>query len=98
MVSSPTRSGVPWRQGTTDVAIGAAGIVVMQDLDRASAIRSATSSSSTVIAVADEVAGAAQLVSGKLGRIPVTIVRGLDLRGEGLATDIPVPPERDLFR
>jgi hypothetical protein len=28
----------------------------------------------------------------------VTVVRGLDVRGEGLATDIPVPPERDLFR
>jgi coenzyme F420-0:L-glutamate ligase/coenzyme F420-1:gamma-L-glutamate ligase len=50
-----------------------------------------------VIAVADEVAGAAQLVSGKLARIPVTIVRGLDLRGDGRATDIPIPPERDLF-
>ncbi len=42
-------------------------------------------------------AGAAQLVSGKLDRNPVTIVRGLDLRGDGRATDIPIPPERDLF-
>jgi coenzyme F420-0:L-glutamate ligase/coenzyme F420-1:gamma-L-glutamate ligase len=52
----------------------------------------------TFIAVADEIAGAAQLVSGKLDRNPVTIVRGLDVRGDGRATDIPVPPERDLFR
>jgi coenzyme F420-0:L-glutamate ligase/coenzyme F420-1:gamma-L-glutamate ligase len=51
-----------------------------------------------VITVADEIAGAAQLVSGKLDRVPVTIVRGLDVRGDGRATDIPVPPERDLFR
>ena len=51
----------------------------------------------TVIAVADELAGAAQLVTGKLDRIPVSIVRGLDLRGDGRATEIPIPPERDLF-
>ena len=89
--------GRPWRQGTTDVAIGAAGIVVLQDLigesDPAGHVLR-----STVIAVADEIAGAAQLVSGKLGRIPVTIVRGLDLRGDGRATEIPVPQARDLFR
>ena len=45
-----------------------------------------------MIAVADQVAGAAQLASGKLGRVPVTIVRGLDLRGEGKATTSPFPP------
>jgi coenzyme F420-0:L-glutamate ligase/coenzyme F420-1:gamma-L-glutamate ligase len=50
-----------------------------------------------VIAIADELAGAAQLVSGKLDRNPVTIVRGLDIRGTGRATEIPIPPERDLF-
>jgi len=89
--------GRPWRQGTTDVAIGAAGIVVLQDLIGESdpighVLRS------TVIAVADEIAGAAQLASGKLGRVPVTIVRGVDLRGDGRAAEIPVPQERDLFR
>jgi coenzyme F420-0:L-glutamate ligase / coenzyme F420-1:gamma-L-glutamate ligase len=89
--------GRPWRQGTTDVAIGAAGVEVLRDLAGA---RDPVGYElhATVIAVADEVAGAAQLVSGKLDRLPVTIVRGLDLRGEGRATDIPVPPERDLFR
>jgi len=89
--------GRPWRQGTTDVAIGAAGIVVLQDLigqrDPVGHVLR-----STVIAVGDEIAGAAQLVSGKLGRVPVTIVRGLDLAGEGRAAEIPVPQERDLFR
>ena len=50
-----------------------------------------------MIAVADELAGAAQLVAGKLDRVPVSIVRGLDMRGTGRATDIPIPPELDLF-
>jgi coenzyme F420-0:L-glutamate ligase/coenzyme F420-1:gamma-L-glutamate ligase len=88
--------GRPWRQGTTDVAIGTAGVVVLQDL-AGERDPIGYELHATVIAVADEVAAAAQLASGKLGRIPVTIVRGLDLRGEGRATDIPIPPERDLF-
>jgi coenzyme F420-0:L-glutamate ligase/coenzyme F420-1:gamma-L-glutamate ligase len=89
--------GRPWRQGTTDVAIGAAGVEVLRDLEGE---RDPTGYElhHTVIAIADEIAGAAQLVTGKLDRIPVTIVRGLDVRGDGRATDIPVPPERDLFR
>jgi coenzyme F420-0:L-glutamate ligase/coenzyme F420-1:gamma-L-glutamate ligase len=88
--------GRPWRQGTTDVAIGASGIEVLREL---SGERDPIGYElkATVIAVADELAGAAQLVSGKLDRNPVTIVRGLDVRGDGRATDIPIPPERDLF-
>jgi coenzyme F420-0:L-glutamate ligase/coenzyme F420-1:gamma-L-glutamate ligase len=88
--------GRPWRQGTTDVAIGASGIEVLQEL---SGERDPIGYElkATVIAIADELAGAAQLVSGKLDRIPVTIVRGLDVRGDGRATEIPIPPERDLF-
>jgi len=89
--------GRPWRQGTTDVAIGAAGVEVLRDL-QGGRDPVGYELHATVIAVADEIAGAAQLVSGKLDRIPVTIVRGLDVRGEGRATDIPVPPELDLFR
>jgi coenzyme F420-0:L-glutamate ligase / coenzyme F420-1:gamma-L-glutamate ligase len=88
--------GRPWRQGTTDVAIGAAGIEVMREH---SGERDPTGYElkATVIAVADELAGAAQLVAGKLDRVPVSVVRGLDVRGEGRAIDIPIPPERDLF-
>jgi coenzyme F420-0:L-glutamate ligase/coenzyme F420-1:gamma-L-glutamate ligase len=88
--------GRPWRQGTTDVAIGASGIEVLRELtgERDSI---GYELKATVIAVADELAGAAQLVSGKLDRNPVTIVRGLDLRGDGRATEIPIPPELDLF-
>jgi len=89
--------GRPWRQGTTDVAIGAAGVEVLRDL-QGGRDPVGYELHATVIAVADEIAGAAQLVSGKLDRIPVTIVRGLDVRGEGRATDISVPPELDLFR
>ena len=89
--------GRPWRQGTIDVAIGAAGVEVLRshigDRDPVGYELHAT-----VIAVADEVASAAQLVTGKLGRVPVTIVRGLDLQGDGRAAEIPVPAERDLFR
>ena len=88
--------GRPWRQGTTDVAIGAAGVQVMQDLS-GDHDPIGYELKATVITVADEIAGAAQLVSGKLDRNPVTIVRGLHMRGEGRAVDIPVPPERDLF-
>jgi coenzyme F420-0:L-glutamate ligase/coenzyme F420-1:gamma-L-glutamate ligase len=88
--------GRPWRQGTTDVAIGASGVVVLQDLE-GERDPIGYELHATVIAIADEIAGAAQLVSGKLARVPVTIVRGLDVRGDGRATDIPIPPERDLF-
>jgi coenzyme F420-0:L-glutamate ligase/coenzyme F420-1:gamma-L-glutamate ligase len=88
--------GRPWRQGTTDVAIGAAGVTVLQELTGARD-PIGYELKATVIAVADELAGAAQLVSGKLDRNPVTIVRGLDLRGDGRATQIPIPPELDLF-
>ena len=89
--------GRPWRAGTTDVAIGAAGVEVLRDLaggrDPAGYELHATR-----IALADEVAGAAQLVFGKLDRVPVAIVRGLDVRGDGCAADLVIPPETDLFR
>ena len=48
--------------------------------------------------LADEIAGAAELVMGKTARIPAAIVRGLSLRGEGNARDLVMPAERDLFR
>ena len=88
--------GRPWRQGTTDVAIGASGVEVLRELS-GEVDPVGYELKATVIAVADELAGAAQLVAGKLDRVPVVIVRGLAMRGEGKATDIPIPPERDLF-
>jgi coenzyme F420-0:L-glutamate ligase / coenzyme F420-1:gamma-L-glutamate ligase len=88
--------GRPWRQGTTDVAVGAAGIEVLRDL-RGKRDPNGYELRSTVIALADEIAGAAELVIGKLDRVPVAIVRGLDARGDGRARDLVMPPERNLF-
>jgi coenzyme F420-0:L-glutamate ligase / coenzyme F420-1:gamma-L-glutamate ligase len=89
--------GRPWRQGTTNVAIGAAGLPVLVDLGgRLDA--DGYELQATVIAVADEIAGAAELVMGKLDGVPVAVVRGLRLEGDGAATELVMPPERDLFR
>jgi coenzyme F420-0:L-glutamate ligase / coenzyme F420-1:gamma-L-glutamate ligase len=88
--------GRPWRQGTTDVAIGAAGVEVVRDL-KGERDPTGYELRSTVIALADEIAGAAQLVMGKLDRIPVAIVRGLEVAGDGTAQDLVMPAERSLF-
>jgi coenzyme F420-0:L-glutamate ligase/coenzyme F420-1:gamma-L-glutamate ligase len=88
--------GRPWRQGTTDVAIGAAGLEVLRDL-KGERDPTGYELRSTVIALADEIAGAAELVMGKLDRTPVAIVRGLDAAGEGTARDLVMPAERNLF-
>jgi len=89
--------GRPWRHGTTDIAIGCAGLRPLLDLHGE---RDATGYElhATVIAVADELAGAAELVRGKLDRVPVAIVRGFARDGDGKARDLVMPPERDLFR
>ena len=89
--------GRPWRMGTTDVAIGAAGIRVLEDL-RGTKDRIGYELRSTQIAIADELAGAAQLVMGKADGIPVAVIRGLDVAGDGAAVELVMPPERDLFR
>jgi coenzyme F420-0:L-glutamate ligase / coenzyme F420-1:gamma-L-glutamate ligase len=89
--------GRAWRQGTTDVAIGAAGLRVLLDL-RGRRDRAGYELHATTIAVADEIAGAAELVMGKLAGVPAAIVRGLDVAGESGARDLVMPPERDLFR
>jgi coenzyme F420-0:L-glutamate ligase / coenzyme F420-1:gamma-L-glutamate ligase len=89
--------GRAWRQGTTDVAIGVAGLRPLLDLR---GVRDATGYElhATTIAVADEIAGAAELVMGKTSGVPAAIVRGLNVAGEGSARDLVMPPERDLFR
>jgi coenzyme F420-0:L-glutamate ligase/coenzyme F420-1:gamma-L-glutamate ligase len=89
--------GRAWRQGTTDVAIGIAGVRPILDLR---GVQDATGYElhATQIAVADEIAGAAELVMGKTARIPAAIVRGLDLAGDGSAQDLVMPADRDLFR
>ncbi|MGH3051111.1 MAG: coenzyme F420-0:L-glutamate ligase, partial [Gaiellaceae bacterium] len=52
----------------------------------------------TNLALGDELAGAAQLVFGKLDRVPVAVVSGLDVRGDDRAADLVIPPDLDLFR
>ncbi len=89
--------GRAWRQGTTDVAIGAAGLQVLLDL-RGVRDRVGYELHATTIAVADEIAGAAELVMGKVDGVPGAVVRGLSLAGEGRALDLVIPPDRDLFR
>ena len=74
--------GRPWREGLTNIAIGVSGISPLLSYlgQRDPAGRELQA---TILALADELAGAAELVMGKLARIPVAIVRGLDLpRGE----------------
>jgi len=89
--------GRAWRQGTTDVALGVAGVVALRDL-RGTTDSRGYELRSTMIAVADEIAGAAELVMGKANGVPAAIVRGVDAPGEGCAADIVMPRERDLFR
>lgn len=89
--------GRPWRQGTIDVAIGVAGIPALLDL-RGTRDASGYELRSTQIAVADELASAAELVMGKNRAVPGAVIRGLRLEGEGTARDIPIPEDRDLFR
>jgi coenzyme F420-0:L-glutamate ligase / coenzyme F420-1:gamma-L-glutamate ligase len=89
--------GRAWRQGTTDVAIGLAGVRPLLDLN---GVRDSAGYElhATVIAVADELAGAAQLVMGKTDGVPAAVISGVEARGEGRARELVMPAERDLFR
>lgn len=89
--------GRSWRRGIANVAIGSAGIEVLRDL-RGQHDPVGYELQSTVIALADEIAAAAELVMGKTERVPVAIVRGLDAAGEGSARELVMPAELDLFR
>jgi len=89
--------GRPWRRGTTDVALGAAGVDVVRD-HIGERDPSGYELHATVIAIADEIAGAAQLVMGKLDRVPVAVIRGLDVLGDGSALELVIPEDQDLFR
>ncbi len=89
--------GRPWRQGTIDVALGVAGLTPLRDL-RGSRDSAGYELQSTQIAVADELASAAELVFGKTRGIPAAVVRGYDGAGEGTGRELLMPAERDLFR
>ena len=90
--------GRPWREGLTNVAVGVAGLQPLKsylgERDPAGHVLQAT-----ILALADELAGAAEPVMGKLNRIPVVIIRGLEWEpGEGSSRALLRDPARDLFR
>jgi coenzyme F420-0:L-glutamate ligase/coenzyme F420-1:gamma-L-glutamate ligase len=90
--------GRPWRAGYTEVAIGVAGMLPIIDyvgqLDT-----HGRELKVTIICIADELASAAEMVTGKINRVPVAHIRGYAVpRGEGSAKDIVRAAEMDLFR
>ncbi len=90
--------GRPWRWGIVDVAIGVSGIDPLEDL-RGSPDADGRVMRSTVRAVADEIASAAELALGKSAGRPAAVVRGAHpSRGEGTIRDALIPGEMDLFR
>lgn len=92
--------GRTWRRGLTDVAIGTAGVAAVVDL-RGSEDALGRELAVTEVCVADEIAGAAELVMGKSSGIPVAVVRGVDpqwLRESSVKKEIVRPHAEDLFR
>jgi len=90
--------GRPWREGHTNVAIGLAGMLPFADYVGRTDPHGYELRVST-LAVADELAAAAELVHGKLDRVPVAIIRGYAYpRGEGSAKELVREAEKDLFR
>lgn len=90
--------GRPWRFGIVDVAIGVSGLEPLDDL-RGEPDADGRVMRSTVRAVADELASAAELVLGKTAGRPLALVRGTTFRrGEGRIADSLIPASMDLFR
>jgi coenzyme F420-0:L-glutamate ligase/coenzyme F420-1:gamma-L-glutamate ligase len=90
--------GRPWRWGIVDVAIGVSGLLPLEDL-RGVPDANGRVMKSTVRAVADELASAAELSLGKTDGRPVALVRGARFtRGEATIRDALIPAENDLFR
>src|SRR5947209_7176128 len=91
--------GRAWRVGLTDVAIGVAGLAAVVAL-RGQSDAHGRELQVTEIALADEIAGTAELVKGKAAQVPAAVVRGLDAEWfrEGSARELVRPPAEDLFR
>jgi coenzyme F420-0:L-glutamate ligase / coenzyme F420-1:gamma-L-glutamate ligase len=90
--------GRAWRMGITNVALGVAGLPALVDY-RGRQDDFGQELTATVVAVADEVACAAELVMGKTERVPVALVRGYRPEAPaGTGRDLIRPPELDLFR
>ena len=89
--------GRPWRNGIVNVAIGCAGLEPLVDL-RGTPDADGRLMHSTIIAVADELASAADLAGGKAARRPVVVIRGWEHElGDGSVTELVMPREQDLF-
>ena len=90
--------GRPWRWGIVDVALGLAGFGPLDD-QRGRPDTSGRPMRSTIVAVADEIASAAELAAGKTSGRPLVLVRGATLpAGEGsIVADMVMPPAADLF-
>jgi coenzyme F420-0:L-glutamate ligase/coenzyme F420-1:gamma-L-glutamate ligase len=89
--------GRPWRNGIVNVAVGSAGIEGLVDL-RGTPDAAGREMKATVIAVADELASAADLAGGKVAQRPVVVVRGYAWQpSEAGASVLVMEPERDLF-
>jgi coenzyme F420-0:L-glutamate ligase / coenzyme F420-1:gamma-L-glutamate ligase len=89
--------GRPWREGQVNVAIGAAGVVVLRDY-RGDRDADGYQLQGTELGVVDELASAAELVMGKLDRVPVALIRGAAVPGDGRVRDLLRDPATDLFR
>lgn len=90
--------GRPWREGIVNVALGVAGVAALEDY-RGKCDRMGKIMQATLIARADEIAAAAELVMGKTSGVPVALVRGVDNSPrKGSGRDLLRSPERDLFR
>jgi coenzyme F420-0:L-glutamate ligase / coenzyme F420-1:gamma-L-glutamate ligase len=90
--------GRPWREGITNVAIGAAGMEPLADY-RGQRDPYGYPLEASILAVADELAAAAELVMGKTEGVPAAIIRNYPYKpGPGTALDLIMAPERDLFR
>ncbi len=91
--------GRPWRLGITDIALGVSGFMPLHDL-RGQVDTEGREMQATVVAVADELAGVAELASGKTSRRPVVLIRGARLpAGSGsIIGDVLMPLGQDLFR
>ncbi len=90
--------GRPWRDGIVNVAIGVSGLRPLADY-RGQTDDHGMILQASVLAVADEIAAASELVMGKIARVPAAIVRGYPYQpGEGSARELQMPPHRDMFR
>jgi coenzyme F420-0:L-glutamate ligase/coenzyme F420-1:gamma-L-glutamate ligase len=92
--------GRTWRRGLTDIAIGVAGVAAIVDL-RGTTDALGRELAVTEVCIADELAGAAELVMGKAAGIPVAVVRGVDpawLREGSVREQVVRPYREDLFR